>query len=285
MEPMTRMKAEMKLRNYSSGTQEEYLRVVRNFARYFGKPLEDLGADEVREYLLDVRDIRKLSPATLRVYRAAIRFFYASAMGRPEVVAGIGLPKVPRKLPEVLSGSEVEALFAAISSLKHRAIVMATYSGGLRISEACSLKPGDIDSRRMVIHVRRGKGGHPRFVMLSERLLAALRAYWRAERPMGPFLFPGFSPGRPLTPGAVRRVIRRALVRAGLGKAVTPHMLRHSFATHLLETGTDIRTIQVLLGHRTIKSTEIYTQVSKSVVARTKSPLDMLQTKEGRVLG
>lgn len=285
MEPMTQMEAEMKLRNFSEGTQREYLRVVRLFSAHFDKPPERLGTEQVREYLLDLRDRRKLSPSTLKVYRAALRFFYESAQGRPEVVAPIGSPKVARKLPEVLSGTEVEALFAAIRSLKYRTVVMTTYGAGLRISETCHLEPRDIDSSRMLVHVRHGKGGGNRFLMLSQRLLEALRAYWRAERPRGRFLFPGSRPDRPISPESVRRVIKTALRQAGLTKPVTPHILRHSFATHLLETGTDIRTIQVLLGHRTIRTTQIYTQVSQSVVARTKSPLDVLSTKEGRVLG
>jgi site-specific recombinase XerD len=284
MEPMAQMEAEMKLRNFSPRTQEEYLRVVRAFATHFGKAAAELGTEQVREYLLDVRDRRKLSPSTLKVYHAALRFFYAS-QGRPEVVAAVGSPKVPRKLPQVLSGSEVVSLFGAIHSLKYRAVVMTTYAAGLRISEACQLEPRDIDSARMLLHVRHGKGGDERSLMLSKRLLTALRAYWRAERPTGPFLFPGSRPERPLTPDSVRRVIKKALRHAGLTKPVTPHMLRHSFATHLLETGADIRTIQVLLGHRSIRTTQIYTHVSQSVVARTKSPMDVLSTREGRVLG
>lgn len=285
MEPMTQMEAEMKLRNFSPRTQREYLRVVGAFSTHFGKPPEQLGTEQVRAYLLDVRDRRQLSPSTLKVYRAALRFFYETTQGRPEVVAPVGSPKVPHKLPQVLSGTEVEALLGAIRSLKHRALVMTTYAAGLRISEACQLQPRDIDSARMLIHVRHGKGGGNRFLMLSQRLLKGLRAYWRAERPSGRFLFPGSGLDRPLSPDSVRRVIKKALRQAGLRKPVTPHMLRHSFATHLLEAGTDIRTIQVLLGHRTIRTTQIYTQVSQSVVARTKSPLDLLSTPEGRVLG
>jgi len=285
MESMARMEAEMKLRNFSAGTQEQYRRVVQAYRDFFGRPPEELGADKVRAYLLDLRDRRRLSPSTVKVHRAALKFFYGNALGCPEVVEVVGSPRVPHKLPEVLSGSEVEALLAAIRSLKYRAAVMTTYGAGLRISEACGLEPRDIDSRRMLIHVRRGKGGDARFVMLSERLLVALRAYWRAQRPPGPFLFPGALPGRALSPAAVRRVISKAVRAAGITKRVTPHVLRHSFATHLLETGTDIRTIQVLLGHRTIRTTQLYAQVSTSVVARTKSPLDVLATKEGRVLG
>ena len=285
MVEMTRMAAEMKLRNFSPGTQEEYLRVVGVFSGFFGKRPEELGTEEVRTFLLDGRERRKLSPSTLRGYRAALRFFFESTLGRPEVVGVVSSPKVPRKLPTVLSGSEVEALFDAILSSKYRAVVMTTYGAGLRISEACNLEPRDIDSKRMVIQVRHGKGGDARSVMLSGRLLEVLRTYWRSERPSGPFLFPGDPPTSALSTASVRRVIDKAERRAGLTKRVTPHVLRHSFATHLLETGTDIRTIQVLLGHRNISTTQIYTQVSTSVVARTKSPLDLLETQKGQVLG
>ncbi len=283
MSPMTKMEAEMKLRNFSPRTQQEYARCVRAFSTHFGQAPEGLGTEHVREYLLGLREERKLSPSSLKVYRAALRFFYR-IQGRPEVVEGIGSPRVARKLPQVLSGTEVQRLLAAIRSLKYRALVMTTYAAGLRISEACHLSPLDIDSRRGLLHVRHGKGGYGRCLMLSRRLLLALRAYWRAEHPEGPFLFPGSKPGRPLTPEAVRQVIKKALRRAGLDKPVTPHMLRHSFATHLLETGTDIRTIQVLMGHRTIRTTQIYVQVSRRMVARTQSPMDLLDTPEGQVL-
>lgn len=285
MNPTERMEAEMKLRNFSPRTQAEYLRCVRVFSQRFGQAPEALGEEEVRRYLLEVRDVRGLSPSTLKVYRTALKFFYGVALGRPEVVASVGSPKVPAKIPEVLSGTEVEALLGAIRSLKYRALVMTTYGAGLRISEACRLEPGDIDSRRMVLRVRCGKGGEGRHVMLSRRLLEALRAYWRAERPREPYLFPGSRPGHPLSPETVRRAIRSALGQTGITKRVTPHVLRHSFATHLLEAGTDLRTIQVLLGHRTIRTTEIYTRVSTATVARARSPLDLLERDEGRVLG
>jgi site-specific recombinase XerD len=285
MEPMTVMEAEMKLRNFRPGTQREYLRIVHKFAARFGEEPQKLGTEQVRRYLLELRDQRKLSPSTVKVHRAALRFFYLTTQQRPEVVSGVGTPRIPRKMPQVLSGSEVLRLLTAIRSLKYRALVMTTYAAGLRISEACHLGPRDIDSQRMLLHVRHGKGGHERCLMLSQRLLEALRAYWRVERPKGRFLFPGSGPDRPLSPDAVRRVLKKALVQAGLEKPVTPHTLRHSFATHLLETGTDIRTIQVLLGHRSIRTTQIYAQVSRRLVARTTSPMDVLETQEGKVLG
>jgi site-specific recombinase XerD len=285
MDLLNRMAAEMKLRNFSLRTQEEYLRTVRAFSKRFGKPAEQLGKAEVRQYLLEGLEVRQLSPSSLKVYRAALRFFFATVLDRPEEIARIGSPRVPRKLPLVLSGTEVQALLDAIRSVKYRALVMTTYAAGLRISEACGLEPRDIDSQRMVIHVRRGKGGGERFVMLSQRLLLSLRAYWRSQRPTGPYLFPGSRPGTSLSPSSVRCVMRKAVALAGFKRPVTPHLLRHSFATHLLEAGTDIRTIQVLLGHRSIQTTQLYAQVSKGLVSRTKSPLDLLRTQEGKVLG
>jgi len=285
MEHMARMEAELKLRNYSPRTQVEYLRVVRAFSAHHDRRPEELGADEVREYLLTLREERGLSPSSIKVYLAALRFFYVEIMRRPEVTDGIGWPKVPRKLPVILSGTEVEALLAAIWSLTYRAIVMTTYAAGLRISEACHLQPRDIDSKRMLIHVRDGKGGDARFVMLSQRLLLTLRAYWKVKRPPGPYLFPGANPQRPLSPDSVRRVISKAVRAAGITKRVTPHVLRHCFATHLLDAGTDIRTIQVVLGHRCISTTQIYAQVSKRVVARTRSPLDVLGSEDAAMLG
>jgi integrase/recombinase XerD len=283
MDLLSRMKADMKLRNFSPKTQDEYLRGVQVFLARYTKPAEELGEDEVREYLLEIQATR--SASTLKVYRAGLKFFFGSTLGRPEVVASIRSPRVPVKLPQVLSGSEVEALLGAIRSVKYRAVAMTTYSAGLRISEACRLEPRDIDRARGVIHIRQGKGGIDRFVMLSPRLLKVLEAYWRAERPKGPLLFPGARPGAPLSAESVRKVVQKAAVAAGITKPVTLHLLRHSFATHLLDAGTDIRIIQVLLGHRSIATTQIYAHVSTRTVARTKSPLDLLRTEQGKVLG
>lgn len=275
-----RMEADLKLRNYAARTQGEYLRIMRCFTVYCGRSPDEVGEEEVRRYLLHLRDERKLGPSTLKVQGAALRFFYVVTLRRPNVVCSLGSPRVPRKLPDVLSMAEVEALLGAIRSLKYRALVMMTYAAGLRISEACRLCVEDIDSGRGVIHVRHGKGGDDRYVMLAERLLTALREYWRVQRPPRPYLFPGGVPGSPVRPESVRRVIKDAVRRAGISKPVTPHLLRHTFATHLLEAGTDIRTIQVLLGHRTIRTTQLYAQVSTGLIARTKSPLDLIPTPQ-----
>jgi site-specific recombinase XerD len=186
-----------------------------------------------------------------------------------------------------LSGTEVDSTLSAVESIKHRAVAMCAYGAGLRISEACTLKTSDIDRKRGLIRLQSGKGQRDRYVPLSKRLLATLEAYWRAERPPQPhlYLFPGSTPGSLVRAETVRAALKAAAKKAGVAKRARPHVLRHSFATHLLETGTDVRTIQVLLGHSSIRTTERYLHVSKQHVGRVKSPLDVIGTKEGEVLG
>lgn len=244
-----------------------------------------MGEKEIREYLLYLVNDNHVHPATHRMYVAALKFLYVTTLRRPAEVAHIPWPKVPRTLPDILSGQEVESLLEAVRSVKHRAILMTAYGAGLRIAEACSLRISDIDSKRMLIHVRDGKGSKDRYVMLSERLLPYLRYYWRTARPPEPYLFPGGKPGEPITTSAVGRVLRKALTGCAFAKRITVHSLRHGFATHLLELGTDIRTIQRLLGHASIQTTARYTHVSAQHVGRTKSPLDLLGTKQGEILG
>jgi site-specific recombinase XerD len=275
---------DLKLNGFAPSTQKAYLLCAGHFAAHFKRSPADMGGKEVREYLLYLIDVRKISPTNHRMYVAALKFLYKTTLQRPEAVAEIAWPKVPRKLPDILSGDEVEQLFCAVHSLKHRTILMTAYGAGLRISEACSLEVADLDSTRMLIHVREGKQSKDRYVMLSDRLLGALRFYWKNARPSGPLLFPGLIPGRPITDDAVRDALHSALRQAGITKRVTPHSLRHAFATHLLEAGTDIRTIQRLLGHASIQTTARYTYVSRSHVARTRSPLDLLGTPKGQAL-
>lgn len=219
------------------------------------------------------------------MYVAAIKFLYEVTLGRPHEVARIPWPKVGHTLPEVLSGTEVDRLLACIPSAKYRAIVMTTYGAGLRINEVCSLQIGDIDSQRMVIHVREGKGKRDRYVMLPDRVLFMLRRYWAAERPQGPALFPGQRGARFVCASTVQSNLRKAARVAELGKRVTPHVLRHTFATHLLELGTDVRVIQMLLGHGSIRTTLRYTRVTRTQVAATKSPIDVLGTPKQRSIG
>jgi site-specific recombinase XerD len=249
------------------------------------RPPGDLNEEEVRSFVLHLQDERKLKPSSLRVYIAALKFLYTQTLSRPEVVINLCGPKIPRKVPVVLSGSEIQAIFGAVKSLKYRAVLMTTYGAGLRIGEACRLRTHDIDSKRMLIHIREGKGGASRYAMLSPRLLTVLRTYYREMRPAGPYLFPGYRADEPISQRTIRSALNRAAERCGMDKRVTPHVLRHSFATHLLESGTDIRTIQVLLGHKSIQSTQLYAQVSTRHISRTRSPLDLLNTEDGKVLG
>jgi site-specific recombinase XerD len=276
-----KMVEDLKLRGYSEGTAGVYLACARRFVAHYMKPPTELGAAEVREFLLHLLEKRKLSLPTCRTHRAALEFLYTTTLGRPNVVGGIPWPKSgSRKLPDILSLDEIQRLLDAVGRIDHRVIAMTAYGAGLRIQEACALQVGDIDSARGVIHIREGKGGKDRYVMLPKRLLTALRAYWREVHPPAPYLFP--SPriaGRPIGPPSVRTALRKAVQKAGLTKRVVPHTLRHSFATHLLEDGVDIRVIQALLGHSSIRSTARYTQVSQAHVARTESPLDRLGPK------
>jgi site-specific recombinase XerD len=266
---------DMKLRNLAPRTIQVYVSRVASFARHFGRSPEVLGREEVRAYLLHLVHDKHVSWSTFNQTVAGLRFLYEVTLGRDGVLVHVACPKQPKKLPVVLSLEEVARLFAAIVGLKHRAILMTAYAAGLRISEVVALRVEDIDSQRMVLRIRQAKGRRDRYVMLSPRLLALLREYWKAARPTE-WLFPGDIPGRPLTASTVHRVCVQAARDAGLGKHVTVHTLRHSFATHLLEAGTDIRTIQVLLGHRNLKTTAVYTHVSPLAVETTSSPLDRL---------
>lgn len=195
------------------------------------------------------------------------------------------MPKVPRSLADILSGKEVDALLAAVEPLRSRMVVSTAYGAGVRIDEGCSLPVEDIDSWRMLIHIRRGKGNKDRYVTLPERLLHSLRAYWILERPQGGYLFPGQAPGSDVAHESVCEALRAAVIKCELHKRVTPHILRHCFATHTLESGTDLRIVQALLGHASIRTTALYVRVSKALVARSRSPLDLLGTKNGEVLG
>jgi integrase/recombinase XerD len=275
-----RMIEDLKLRNLAPRTIEVYVQRVAAFARHFGKSPEHLGQPEVRSYLVHLVQEKHVSWSYYNQTVAALRFLYRVTLGREEPLHRIACPKQPKRLPVVLSPDEVVRFFQAVPGLKHRALLMTAYAAGLRISEVVALTVEDIDSRRMVLRVRQGKGRKDRYVMLSPRLLEVLRAYWKAARPAH-WLFPGQVEGRPLTAGTVHRVCVQASRAAGLGKHVTVHTLRHSFATHLLEAGTDIRTIQLLLGHRELRTTAVYTHVSPAALETTLSPLDRLAPLPG----
>lgn len=278
-----RMEADLKLRRLRERTQAEYLRVATKFAGFFMRSPEVMGLEEVRTFMLDVVE-RRCSSSTQQVYLAALRFLYSVTLNRPEELSGFVGPRVRQRLPEVLSGSEVKSILEGTWSPLHRAVLTTIYATGLRVGEACRLRPKDIDRAQGVIHVRDGKGGQDRTVMLSPRLLAELEAYWLAVHPSGEYLFPGRN-GGPLPIYVVGAVLKRVAASAGITKSISPHTLRHSFATHLLESGTDVRSIQVLLGHRSIRTTQRYMHVSTRHIAGLRSPLDLLGTEASRVLG
>lgn len=271
-----RMVEDMKLRGLSESTIVCYQRAGRALAAFHRRSPERMGEAEIREFLLHLVNERKVSSSTHYVYLAGIKFLYEQTLRRPEEVAHIPFPKVEKPLPDVPSTEEVERLFDAIKSLKHRAILMLAYGSGLRVTEACSLHVADIDSRRMLLHVRRGKGKKDRYAVLGDGVLALLREYWRRARPQGHFLFPGARPDAHITPLSVARALKKACEKSGLGKRVTPHSMRHGFATHQIEAGADIRTVQMLLGHSSIQTTARYISLSERHLRAAGSPIDRL---------
>lgn len=271
-----RMQEELQRRNYSEITAVCYIRHVATFAKHFGRSPALLGAEEIKQFQLHLIQ-KKVSWATYIQAMAALRFLYVKTLGLAFMAEKIPYPKRPKHLPTVLSKEEVSRLLDATRSLKHRALIMTLYGAGLRVSEACRLTTADIDSGRMVIRVQQAKGQKDRDVMLSPILLDTLRQHWKRSRAKH-WLFPGHRTNKPITTKAVFLMIQQAGVRAGITKNVSPHVLRHSFATHLLESGTDIRTIQLLLGHAEIDTTVIYLHVSQHHIQRTVSPLDALDS-------
>lgn len=274
-----RMTEDMEIRNLSPNTQLSYLQQVTSFAKYCQRSPEEVGPEEIRAYQLYVTNERKLTRGSLCIIASALRFLYKVTLKRTWVEAVIPLPKKPFKLPVILSREEVARSFDSIASRKHRTILMTAYAAGLRVSEVTRLKLTDIDSQRMMIRVEQGKGRKDRYVMLSPQLLEILRAYWQAARPKQ-WLFPGDILGRPITRGAVEDACQEARRVSGIKKPITPHSLRHGFATHLLEAGTDVRKIQLLMGHRSLATTARYLKVATSTVCATTSPFDLLPRPE-----
>jgi site-specific recombinase XerD len=268
-----RMIEDMTVRNLSPATQRSYVAAVAKFSRYFGCSPDRLGLDDVRTFQVHLAS-QGIAWASLNQTVAALRFFYGVTLGRPEIPERIAYAREPSRLPLVLSADEVVRFLEAVPGLRNRAALTTAYAAGLRVSEVVALKIPDIDSGRMLIRVEQGKGGKDRYVMLSAQLLDILRTYWRLARPQH-WLFPGRAE-QPIEPSVLHAACRSASRAAGLDKRVTVHTLRHSFATHLLEGGTDIRIIQVLLGHHNLSTTARYTQVASTTIARTASPLDRL---------
>jgi integrase/recombinase XerD len=270
-----RMIEDMKVRNLSPVTQRCYVHAVAKFAQYFNRSPDRLGLADVRTYQIHLVS-SGMSWAGFNVAVCALRFFYGITLGRSAMVDRIPYARKRRQLPVILSADEVVQFLAAVPNLKHRTALMTAYAAGLRVSEVVRLKIADIDSGRMLIRVEQGKGGRDRYVMLSPQLLDMLRGYWREARPAH-WLFSGHDESRPLDASVLQWACRTARIAAKLGKPVTVHTLRHSFATHLLEAGTDIRTIQVLLGHHDLSTTARYTQVATTTIGNTASPFDRLR--------
>lgn len=280
-----RMVADLTLRGAARGTCELYLRFARAFIVFHQRSPTELGTEQVRAWLLHLIQHERKSPRTVNVAIAALRFLFTYTLLRPEVMTSIRTVRAQHGQPDVPSGSQVATLLAQARSLKHRAMFALLYGAGLRVSEMLRLTPKDIDSQRMVLHVRDTKNRHDRIVPLPPKALHALRTYWKADRPKGPALFGARSGQGTLTRAAVHLALRKAAADAGLTLRVYPHLLRHAFATHLLEIGTDLRTVQILLGHRSLQSTARYTHLSEARRATLRSPLELLDTEEGKRLG
>ena len=269
------MDREMRIRGFTDNTREAYLGCVRRFVGYYMRRPDQITLEEVNCYQLYLTKERQVAWSTFNQAVCALRFFFLVVLRRNWNLQQFPYQKTRRRLPHVLSKQEVTSLLAAVTNTKHRAILMTLYSAGLRISEALALRVVNIDSDRMMIRIDQGKGGKDRYVMLAETLLSELRVYWRQYRPAD-LLFPGQNSDKALTRDSVRRVLQKARAKAGIEKPASAHTLRHSFATHLLEAGTNIRVIQRLLGHASLQSTQIYTHVARTYVADTESPLDSL---------
>jgi integrase/recombinase XerD len=266
---------ELRLRRYAPATQKAYLEAVVGLTKHFRIAPDQLSARQVQDYLLYLMMERKLHWNTVNTICSGLTFFYTQTVKRPDVAMAMPLRRTPRQLPEILSGDELQALFAAVDNRQHRALLMTAYGGGLRVSELVHLRPRDIDSQRMMIRVVAGKRAKDRYTLLSVRLLQELRAYWRAYRPLT-WLFPGRRPEKPFSDDKAREVFNRAKAKAGIRKDGSIHLLRHCFATHLLEAGVDLRTIQILLGHSSIDSTVWYLHLTRKKLDATQNPLDLL---------
>src|SRR5262245_40077121 len=276
-----RMLEELQRRNYSPTTIRYYLRVVENFARYFGKRPDRLTQDNIREYQVYLLQERKLQAGTVGLHIATLRFFFVKTLRRPYLQLDLPSPKRPKRLPAVLSPDEVARLIESANNLLDYAMLMTLYATGMRRAELTRLKVEDIDSQRMIIHIRQGKGNRDRDVPLTPKLLKTLREYWRWMKPKT-YLFPGmvgnWRADKPLTPKCVWTAVQDGAKRAGIKKRVSPHTLRHSFATHLLENGADLRTIQLLLGHAELEATTVYLHLSRRHLQAVVNPIETMPT-------
>ncbi|MGF1467780.1 MAG: tyrosine-type recombinase/integrase [Sandaracinaceae bacterium] len=281
-----RMGEQMALRGLAKGTREAYRRHVVGCTAFHGRAAGTLSVDDVDGYLVHLLRDRGLSGSSRNQAGAALRFFFERVLGKPQWRSAVPFCRLPKTLPVVLSGSEVERLLASFDSPVHRAIATLCYGAGLRVTEACSLRVGDIDGRRRLLHIRHGsKGGKQRQVPMAGRLYLELRAYWRQVRPSGERLFPGRGTGRPLTREAFGRALAPAVDRAAITKPVRAHTLRHSYATHLIEAGADLRSVQLLLGHASLETTTLYVHLTHARRGQLPSPLGLLGTPAAERFG
>ena len=269
-----RMIDDMTARRFKEKVQKDYVRHVRTFAAFLGRSPDTATSEDLRRFQLHMAK-QQIGAATINSAIAALRFFFIVTLERPDLVRPLRTVTEPRKAPVVLSQEEVARLLEAAPGLKYKAALSVAYGAGLRVSEVANLKVSDIDSERMMLRVEQGKGQRDRYVMLSPQLLELLRDWWHAARPPV-WLFPGQNPINPMTARQLNRAVTAAKDLAGVSKRVSPHTLRHSFATHLLEQGVDIRVIQVLFGHAKLETTALYTRVAVSTVRDIKSPLERL---------
>lgn len=270
-----RMQRDLQIRGFSLSTQRCYLARMKALVRFFRRPPDQLTLDDIHTYQQHLTRDQKVCWASFNQSVCAIRFFYGVTLDKDWDIQRIPYQKTGRRLPVVLSCEEVTKLLQAVHNLKHRTMLMTAYAAGLRVSEVTHLHVSDIDGQRMTLRVEQGKGRQDRYVMLSHKLLVVLREYWRSYRTRH-WLFEGQKPQKPLSRSAVQKVFKKAKLKAGISKKVSVHGLRHSFATHLLESGVNIRKIQLLLGHRSLQSTQVYTHVARDYLEDTPSPLDIL---------
>jgi integrase/recombinase XerD len=271
-----KMIEEMKLHRFSPKTQQAYTAAVAGLANFYNQTPDKISTGQIKTYLLYLLDKRKLAWSSCNVAVNGLRFFYTHVLEKDEIILSLPPQKTKSKLPEIFSQKELETLFMHTSTFKNRVLLMTTYSGGLRVSEVVHLRVSDIDSKRMLIRVDQGKGYKDRYTLLSKMLLGELRLYWQRYRPLE-WLFTGYSKDRPLSIGAAQKMYLRVKRRAGIKKTGGIHTLRHCFATHLLEAGVDIRTIQHLMGHKSIGTTMRYVQVTAKKIGEIKSPLDQMK--------
>jgi integrase/recombinase XerD len=270
---------ELQLRRYSQSTQAHYVSAVRGLAAYYRVSPDKLSAKQVQDYLLYLMQERQLSWNAVNAIVSGLKFFYGQTLKRTDILLSIPQRRTPRRLPEIFSAEELQRLFAAAQDIRDRALLMTTYGGGLRIGEVVRLQIRDLDSQRRMIRVRRGKGDKDRYTLFSARLLQELRAYWKRDRsPL--WLFPGNNSQEHLSTANARKIFAQAKDKAGIVKAGSIHVLRHSFATHLLEAGVDLRTIQILLGHSSIRSTVWYLHLTRKTLDATQNPLDLLDLSQ-----